>query len=358
MELKYSNSILENVKTYDVYLFGTIGEKIDGNDFAKELIWIDKEADQINLHINSGGGSVFEGMSIVSAINSISAPVTAYVDGVAASMAAVIAVCCQKVVMCDYAKMMIHDPQYSFQGKMSAKQKNQLEKITDMLRHIMSKRGLDTDKVAQLMSAETWMSASEAKELGLIDEVTVCNKTDLQNLTTDELINQINNEYKPKQKTMTKLTAKATELLGITTEAPESEISAAVEKLHNEKLESNKKNVELQAKLDQIEADQKEALKTEAKELVAAAIKDGRLDAKAEKATLEMFEQNPQAAKTMLDSIPPRSSIKAQVGGASVDQVLIDATWDELDKSGKLADLKAKHPDVYAEKFKAKFSSK
>lgn len=352
----------DDQKIYDAYLFGTIGDELDGNQFARELIYLDTIADEIRLHINSDGGNVSQGMSVVAAIRSISTPVVAYVEGVAASMAAVVAVSCEKVAMCDYAKMMIHNPQFEDASRLTAKMSRQLAKITDMLRTILSSRGQDENRVGALMAAETWLSAAEAMEQGLCDEIITSTRADLKNLAPSDLINQITNSYKPIQEPMTKLTQKAASMLAIATDATEAEISSAVEKIYNDAQaaaktlkETTARAEKAEAALATIETERKAAQKVEAETLVEAAIKEGRIDASAKADTMAMFELDHTKAKAIVAAIPGRESVSAKIGGTAADASLIDATWDELDKSGKLAELKAKHPDVYAEKFKARF---
>lgn len=84
--------------------------------------------DMFNIRMNSPGGNVFQGMSIVSAILSMNTPVCVHIDGIAASMAAVVAVAADRVCMMDFAKMMIHDPYFTGEsGKAtSPKQKKAL----------------------------------------------------------------------------------------------------------------------------------------------------------------------------------------------------------------------------------------
>lgn len=364
MELKYSNQVSDDAKTFDVYMFGKLGDNLDGDYFARELVYLDREADQINLHINSPGGNVMQGMSIVSVIMSMTTPVTACIDGVAASMAAVIAVACEKVVMYDYARMMIHDPYYTAGGTLTKKQKNQVDQISGMLRKILSRRGQDESKVESLMAAETWMSASEAMGHGLCDQIATSARGPMVNMSPDEILNHINNEYKPKPKDTMKFSKKTNDLLGISAEATEVDIEAAITKIHSEKetaeknaTEATKRAETAEARLKEIDEAAKTAQKAEASELVEAAIKEGRLDASAKESTLALFEKDHQSAKTMLASIPKRETVAGKLGGkAGAGADILEATWDELDKSGRLEELKAKYPDAYADKFAARFN--
>lgn len=90
-------------------MYGYIGlEEITSNAFVKELKSLEKIASKINLRINSGGGNIFEGITMFNAIRNSKAEIRAYVDGLAASMATVLALAPQKVYMSKAAMFMTH----------------------------------------------------------------------------------------------------------------------------------------------------------------------------------------------------------------------------------------------------------
>lgn len=183
-----------------IRLFGAIGGAIDGDKFANDLAALDGTVDTINLHINSPGGSVSQGYSIVSVMLSMKSHINVYVVGIAASMAAVIAVCGKKVYMYDYSKLMIHDPFFSGQNtaKLTDKDKAALSQVTDSLQTILSRRGKDKKETARLMRSETWFGAEEAKGTGLIDEIiSTKRKEELSGLSSNDIFNRICAEYSP-----------------------------------------------------------------------------------------------------------------------------------------------------------------
>ena len=177
-------------------LYGSIGTEIDGNRFALELAALDGTCNLIKIRINSPGGDVFQGMSVVSAILSMNTPVHIYIDGVAASMAAVIAVCGTKIYMQDFAKLMIHDPYFTGGQYDNDRYEKTLNRIREMLCRVLSRRGKNETEVARLMSDETWFSADEALRHHLCDEVILSAKPDMKALTPGQIIDQINAEYK------------------------------------------------------------------------------------------------------------------------------------------------------------------
>lgn len=210
-----------------IRLFGVIGQDVDGNELARHISMVDDGVETISLLINSPGGSVNQGMSIITAIRTTKAEVVANVYGIAASMAAVIAVSADKVKMQDYAKLMIHDPRFgSDKDTLTAKDKRALEAIKDMLQSILSSRGCDKEKIGRLMASETWFGADAALAEGLIDEVITTPRKELKALTAEQLSNEISNEYKqPKKKDMKEIAKK----LGLAENATEEQILAAID---------------------------------------------------------------------------------------------------------------------------------
>lgn len=161
-----------------VLLYGMIGRDWDGsgND-PKEFLdaWMQIPKGPIDLHIHSPGGYVFDGLAIYNTVATRKADVTAYVDGLAASTASWIACAANKVVMPKTARMMIHDAQGFVIGDSETmrEQAELLDKESDRVAQMYAdKTGKSKDKMRDLMRATTWMDGSEAKEIGLADEVT------------------------------------------------------------------------------------------------------------------------------------------------------------------------------------------
>lgn len=213
-------------------LYGVIGEQVSGHDFAMEVAYLDREFDRINIRVNSDGGDVSEGLSIVSALMAANTEIHVYVDGIAASMAAVIAECGDKVYMYDYAQLMIHDPFFAGEPeKLTPRQKKSLARCKETLQKILSRRGKDETKISNLMTAETWFNATEALENGLIDEIiTSSRKENFKGLSPAEIAGRVLNEYKTKTgKKMDKIAVK----LGLPATATEDEIVSELDKREN-----------------------------------------------------------------------------------------------------------------------------
>ncbi len=134
------------------------------------------DVNQINIYINSNGGSVFEGLGIYSQLKRHKAHKTVYIDGVAASIASVIAMAGDEVVMSNPATMMVHTAWSVVAGNADdlRKQADVLDKLTDSLKQAYLLRSggkISEEKLTQLIYAETWLTAKECIEYGFADRL-------------------------------------------------------------------------------------------------------------------------------------------------------------------------------------------
>lgn len=224
-------------KEAQMLLFGTIGGDINGNLFAQEL----EQQSNIpgltacRIKINSVGGSVFQGMSVLAAIDIVrSKGIPVYTEnvGVAYSMAGIILVAGDqdKRSSVDYGTVMIHDPKFSFGEPEKDSEKNMLQKMTDSLTSIIEKNStLDNAKTRDFMSKETTFSSKESKKHGFIDSIRntgkklkpISNHVELM-VACSDIYNQ-----KPKSKKMKLIT----DFLQLTEDASENSILNAVKAL-------------------------------------------------------------------------------------------------------------------------------
>lgn len=160
----------------EIFIYDEIGGSF-GVD-ATELVMAINEisADNINVRINSPGGSVFDAIAIYNALIKNPANVTTYVDALAASAASIIAMAGDEVVMMPGSQMMIHDAlgmEFGNENDMRA-MADFLGKQSDNIASIYQARVGGDSSVGDwrnLMLAETWMFAGEAVEAGLADRV-------------------------------------------------------------------------------------------------------------------------------------------------------------------------------------------
>ncbi|EPE9625830.1 head maturation protease, ClpP-related [Escherichia coli] len=147
----------------DIYIYDEIGFwGVTAKQFISDLNALG-DITHINLHINSPGGDVFEGIAIFNALKTHGASITVYVDGVAASMASVIAMVGNPVIMPENTFMMIHKP-FGFTGG-DAEDMRTYADLLDKVEAVLlpayaQKTGKTTDEIAAMLADETWMAAS------------------------------------------------------------------------------------------------------------------------------------------------------------------------------------------------------
>lgn len=172
-------SIRNEAEVLRIDIYGRVGKSFWNDDAtsAKDVLDAIKDANgrPIELHVNSEGGSVFDGFAIHSLLRDSSSHVTAYIDGLAASAASYIVEAADKVIMSDVAWFMIHNASGSVWGDKDAlrKEADVLENIDVTIAKVYSARCSehDQEEFRALMDEETWMDAETAKQYGLVDEI-------------------------------------------------------------------------------------------------------------------------------------------------------------------------------------------
>ncbi len=182
-ELKQS----ANLDVLELYIYGEVeddsfdfwfGDVIESETSAKHFkneLTKYPNASQINIYINSQGGSVFEGTAIYNQLKRHPAHKTVYIDGFACSVASVIAMAGDEIIMPRNTMMMIHNMAWGVFGNSKELRKgaDDLDVINDTGREAyLMKAGekLSREKLAEMMDAETWLSAEQCIELGLADK--------------------------------------------------------------------------------------------------------------------------------------------------------------------------------------------
>jgi ATP-dependent Clp protease protease subunit len=162
----------------EIHIYEDIGEGwlggISAKSFADEVKKLGK-IKNINVKINSYGGSVFDGIAIYNTLRNNSARVRVDIDGIAASIASIIAMAGDEVNIAENGFMMIHDPWVIAAGTAEdlREQANTMDKVRDtLLDTYMKKATSSREAISDMMSEETWLTAGEAHEIGLVDQIT------------------------------------------------------------------------------------------------------------------------------------------------------------------------------------------
>lgn len=166
----------KNDKEHKLYIYGTIGGWFSDNDADTIRHKLNEiKSEKIHVHINSGGGSAFDGIAICNLLKQHDAEIIVHIDGWAASAASIIAMAGDKIIMPSNTMMMIHQASTFEYGNADDFEKvaKDLRKIDTAIRQTYMNRFVGTEEeLAELLKEETWLTADEALALGLADEVT------------------------------------------------------------------------------------------------------------------------------------------------------------------------------------------
>lgn len=182
-----------------VYLYGEIGgwwDGIDANQFVRDLDTIGDGG--IDLHINSGGGSVFDGIAIYAALKNHASPVTSVVDSLAASAASFIAMAGDTIKIEKPGRMMIHDAQGLALGNAGdlRTMADLLDELSGTIAEIYADRAGGTpadwrDAMLTDNGMGRWYTASQAVEAGLADAIVGADSSTTQDAPVEDRASQL-----------------------------------------------------------------------------------------------------------------------------------------------------------------------
>lgn len=171
--LQIKNSTADSA---DIYFYGDIvsswwGAWDDTDQYPESVKkFLDgAKGKKLNIHMNSGGGSVFAGIAIYNMLKNHQGYKTVYIDGVAASIASVIALCGDKLVMRTGSSLMVHKPLLNLWGRYNATDMRQMADFLDTIQECVMqvykeniKIGVDAKTIEDMVNAETWLTSDEA----------------------------------------------------------------------------------------------------------------------------------------------------------------------------------------------------
>jgi ATP-dependent Clp endopeptidase proteolytic subunit ClpP len=370
----------------DIFLFNQIGQGgINATDFVNELRFLDTLGlKEINVRINSGGGSVMDGYGIFSAIRSVNTPVNTIIEGIAASIAGIIAMAGKNRSISDFGRLMVHDPSFG-NARPNNKQQKALDTIKESLITVLANNSsLDESEISELMTSETWFNAEDALAFGFVDNVfstareQVTNEltiADVQNIAND-LLDTNNNQLEINNDNMLNIKNH----LGLNEEAVEGDVLEAVKALENKSNEAEAKVEELtNAHTTEVEdlnnqikdveekhATEVEALNNNVTELnnelatmvVENAIKDGKFNADKKDELVEQASKDLSAFKNIIESVTANAapvSITNLI--ENTEEVTNELDWDHYTKNEpnalnamRINDVEA-YNKLYADKF-------
>jgi ATP-dependent Clp endopeptidase proteolytic subunit ClpP len=173
-ELQGTRSLVMNG---EVMIYGIIDsydyDTIRALDVMASLVEL-ADQERISVRINSPGGNVMEGLSIYNALRNAGKPIDIHIDAMAASIASVVAMAGDTITIAETGTIMIHNPWDVAIGDAEdmRTRADEIDRLKAIIVDIYAKRtGLDPAEVDAMMTAETFMSASDAVERGFANEI-------------------------------------------------------------------------------------------------------------------------------------------------------------------------------------------
>ena len=163
-------------KPAEIMIYGEIGDYWDGLDASTLAARIKAASgDSITVRLNTPGGSVFTAQAFYSLLRASGKTVNVFIDGICASAGTIISSAGDSVNMPENAIFMIHNPMTSLYGA-NAEEMRETADILDKVQETIiaayrNKTGQTDEKLKELMAKDSYLTASEAKELGFIDNI-------------------------------------------------------------------------------------------------------------------------------------------------------------------------------------------
>lgn len=351
-------NIIPSGDTATILLYGDVGdgEKVDSGRVVSELLALSSTYQHIAVRINSRGGDVFEGMAIYNALRQADGDVKIYVDGLAASIAAVIALCGKPLYMSPYAKLMLHNVSGGTYGNAEELRQvaSQMETLQGNLAEMIAKRcGMTADEVktTYMDGSDHWIDAEDAVEMGLADGLFDIDEPSTVPQTTDEIYNYFNNRlYEPIKNEDMALIDDIQAIPSFKDKSDSSAVVAHIRELENKAVKADaleKANAQYKAQLAELKKKETEAV-------VDKAIAGGKISKEQKTVFMSLMESDREHTEELLKSITATRMRAADVfqdksGGFA------GKSWDELDKAGKLGELKAQDMAAFKNLYKEKF---
>lgn len=300
-------------------LYGEIGWEATAKDIVS---YLDENKDeQIEMHVNSPGGDVFEAIAIRAAVMAHK-NITIVVDAMAASAAAIISLCGKPLKMSDYSRLMLHSASTMAWGN-SKEMEEQLKNLNsiddDLARMISEKMGKSFDEVREeyFDGKDHWLTADEVIGMGVAEKY-ISEKTENKSVAVFDCINgvrrhSINNNKIVKDMDLTKFQSVAMfqdcqneeEILakvdGQATELEESK--KTVEAKDCEIAEKDARIAELEAKLAEKEEKERAAQEEADNKVVEDAIKDGRIEESMKETYVNMMRTDRENTSKVIASL-------------------------------------------------------
>lgn len=354
-----------------VYAYGFVSDAMASQVASMLDIYSSMNPPCIDLHVNSAGGSTGCGTAIRNCIKNCRVPVDIYIDGVAASMGAFMALSGRRVYMSRYARMMLHEGRVIEMDGTASDLREMADEVdaanNNLMAMTMERTKMSEADVKDMFfnGKDNWFSADEAKKLGLIDDI-----YDIDEVNVPQAANHIevyavlseayqNGLFNTKNDTMPefKMPKEVLAAVGLQEGATETEYNMAV-------MAVVQKNSDMTLQLEQQRV---EAVTKEVTAMLTGAVEGKKITAELSNVYAVQFANNPSGLKAVLAAMPGFVSVSTQINQQDVNNgnsqvqfkpevvALVKEGWDALHKSNRLVSLKQADPVAYKELYKTKY---
>ena len=356
----FKNQIADG-DTVQILMYGDVGDGggVDSAAVVAELMQLSSVYSKINVRINSRGGDVFSGIAIYNALKSIDAAVEIYVDGLAASIAGVIALCGKPLYMSRYARLMLHRVSGGCWGTADELRAaaELSENIENNLAEMISgkcKMSADEVKTKYFDGGEHWFSAQEAVNMGLADGIFDTTAMPEAGSTSEDIYIFTNRLIEPQnQKNM--LFDELKKRPSFANIATEEAMMAHITTIENQAAKVPALEDKVKELTEKLETNQKEAHTAYLNQAVA----EGKITKEQLPTFLNLMKSDEANTRAVIEAMPKRGTARVEnyihTGSTGGQTDLVNMSWDEIDKAERISELKNKYPELYKEKFEARF---
>ena len=320
MKSKTFFNIIPGEETCCILLYGDIGDSygaVTSSQITHELMIAEATYKNIDIRINSIGGEVYTGIAIFNALRASKANITIYVDGIAASMASVIALCGKPVYMSRYARLMLHCVNGGCYGNTKEMKDmiSQMESLEDTLCDMYaSKLGQEKEsiKATYFDGTDHWLTAEQAKELGFIDGIYDADPVPEES-TPEQIYAIFNNRLSEPQNILDMNLEELKKRPQFKDCATDAEVLARLDQLEAKagKAKSlEEENSSLKAQVKTFEDAAEEEAAAFRKTLLDTAEQDGRINAETRPVYENLLKEHPEDGKKALASLPTKKMVK------------------------------------------------
>lgn len=197
------------INSDDQWIYDWFGIEATSPKKVSDLLKQAVNGEELEVEINSGGGSVFAGSEIYTTLKDYKGNVTVKIVGVAASAASVIAMCGDEILISPTGQIMIHNASCKVIGDHRDMQHGAdfLKGINETISNAYAlKTGLSNEELLELMDKETWLTPQQSLEKGFVDKIMFTENIRVTNsignlLLPEEVINKMRSEIMNKKNT-------------------------------------------------------------------------------------------------------------------------------------------------------------